>query len=179
MSVYVGLPCNLNLQAGGGPFPLPPANNLSKSYPMSCVRAKVLVFCGLSLPSPVRSEVPNLFRAATHRKNPPPTPTPPPKHPVTPTLISCYFSVTHLEGGWVLTHCWVAIHRLVTLGALPTVVVVGRHATDGLFLDRGTQPPTVVCKTEAQSESAVHTLHTHVFARLAPSCMLSRCNQIY
>ncbi len=36
-----------------------------------------------------------------------------------------------------------------------------------------TQPPTVICKMEAQLENA-HISYTF-FARLAPSCMLSRC----
>ncbi len=37
------------------------------------------------------------------------------------------------------------------------------------------QPPTVVCKMEAQSEYYVHARCMHIFARLAPICVLSRC----
>ena len=39
--------------------------------------------------------------------------------------------------------------------------------------DGRTQPPTVVCRMGTQSEYATHC--THLFARLAPICMLGRC----
>ncbi len=39
---------------------------------------------------------------------------------------------------------------------------------------RGTQPPTVVCKMEAESEYVQH-ISCRFFARLAPICTLSRC----
>ena len=44
-----------------------------------------------------------------------------------------------------------------------------------LFGTPRTQPPTVVCKMEAQLEHVTSCMHVFFFARLAPICMLIRC----